>query len=114
MTLKEFEEKYINKLYERDKGLPSNIDKNFYLRDNKIIRNLSQVSFRLLNFILYSHLFFARIFTNLERFDSYKPLDNNKVMSWGEILNESFILLKKELSKNGIHSIDIFMNFIFK
>ena len=114
MTLKEFEEKYINKLYESDKGLPSNIDKNFYLRDNKIIRNLSQVSFRLLNFILYSHLFFARIFTNLERFDSYKPLDNNKVMSWGEILNESFILLKKELSKNGIHSIDIFMNFIFK
>ena len=88
MTLKEFEEKYINKLYESDKGLPSNIDKNFYLRDDKIIRNLSQVSFRLLNFILYSHLFFARIFTNLERFDSYKPLDNNKVM-----INHHFFLL---------------------
>ena len=63
MTLKQFEEKYMNKLYDREKGLPINIDKNYYLRDDKIIRNLSQISYRLLNYILYSHLFFARIFT---------------------------------------------------
>ena len=110
MTLKEFEEKYMNRLYEREKGLPINIDKNYYLRDNKIIRNLSQISYRLLNYILYSHLFFARIFTKQERFDKYKPKD----MSWGEIINESFILLKNELSKKGIYSIEIFMNYIFK
>ena len=114
MTLKEFEEKYMYKLYEREKGLPSNIDKNYYLRDNKIIRNLSQVSYRLLNYILYSHLFFARLSTNLERFDRYKPKDKDKDMSWGEILTESFILLKKELEKKEIYSIDIFMNSIFK
>ena len=114
MTLKDFEEKKMIKLYENEKGLPSNIDKNYYLRDNKIIRNLSQVSYRLLNYILYSHLFFARIFTNLERFDRYKPREKDKDISWGEILNESFILLKKELEKKGIYSIDIFMNYIFK
>ena len=110
MTLQEFEKKYMTRLYEKEKGLPTNIDKNYYLRDNKIIRNLSQISYRLLNYILYSHLFFARIFTNKERFDSFKPKD----MSWGEVINESFILLKNELSKNGIDSIDIFMNHIFK
>ena len=110
MTLKQFEEKYMNKLYEKEKGLPSDIDKNYYLRENKIIRNLSQISYRLLNYILYSHLFFARIFTKKDRFDHFKPKD----MSWGEIINKSFILLKNELSKKGINSIEIFMNYIFK
>ena len=110
MTLKQFEEKHMNKLYYREKGLPNNIDKNYYLRDDKIIRNLSQISYRLLNYILYSHLFFARIFTKNDRFDKYKPKD----MSWGEIIDKNFILLKNELSKKGIDSIEIFMNFIFK
>jgi len=110
MTLKQFEEKYMNKLYEKEKGLTINIDKNYYLRDNKIIRNLSQISYRLLKYILYSHLFFVRLFTKKDRFDNFKPKD----MSWGEIINKNFILLKKELSKEEIDSIEIFMNYIFK
>ena len=76
--------------------------KEKFLRDDKKIRNLSEVSYRLLNYILYSHLFFARIFTNLESFDKYKPTER------GEIINESFELLKYELSKKGINSIEIF------
>ena len=39
------------------------IDEDFLKKDNKQIRNLSQVSYRLLNFILYSHLFFAKLYT---------------------------------------------------
>ena len=109
MTLKEFKEKYINPLYMKEKGLPQ-INKNYFFKDNKIIRNLSQISYRLLNYILYSHLFFAKLFTNSNNFDKYKPKD----MSWGETLNECFILLKNELSKKGIYSIEIFMNYIFK
>ena len=100
----------MNKLYEKEKGLPTDIDKNYYLKDNKIIRNLSQISFRKFNYILYSNLFFARIFTKQEIFDKYKP----KEMNWGEIINESYILLKKELEKKGINSIEIFKNYIFK
>ena len=98
----------MNKLYEKEKGLPTDIDKNYYLKDNKILRNLSQISFRKFNYILYSNLFFARIFTKQEIFDKYKP----KEMNWGEIINESYILLKKELEKKGINSIEIFMNYI--
>ena len=100
----------MNKLYEKEKGLPTDIDKNYYLKDNKIIRNLSQISYRKFNYILYSNLFFARIFTKQEIFDKYKP----KEMNWGEIINESYILLKKELEKKGINSIEIFKNYIFK
>ena len=109
MTLDEFREKYIQRLFNNEKGLP-NFDKNYFKRDNKIIRNLSQISYRLLNYILYSHLFFARLLTKTNKFDNYKP----KGMSWGETLNECWILLKNELSKEGINSIEIFMNFTFK
>ena len=109
MTLKEFKEKFITPLYMKEKGL-SQIDKNYFFKDNKIVRNLSQISYRLLNYILYSHLFFAKLFTNSNNFDKYIP----KNMFWIETLNECFILLKNELSKKGIHSIEIFMNYIFK
>ena len=109
MTVKDFEEQYIQKLLKKEKGLPI-IDKNYFKKDNKIVRKLSQISYRLLNYILYSHLFFARIFTKTKRFDNYLP----KEMNWGETLNECWILLKNELSKRGINYIDIFMNITFK
>lgn len=59
---------------------------------------------------MYSHLFFARAVTNLKRFDNYL----HKGMNWGETLNECWTLLKYELSKKGINSIDIFIDFTFK
>ena len=109
MTLNEFKENYIKKLFIKEKGLP-NIDKNYFKKDNKIIRNLSQISYRLLNYILYSHLFFARLIIKTNRFDNYLP----RGMNWGETLYECWLLLKKELSKKSINSIDIFMNYTFK
>ena len=110
MTLKQFEKQYMKRLYEKEKGLKDNVDKVYYLKENKFIRNLTPISYRLLNYILYSHLFFAKIFTNQERFDRYKP----KELSWGEFLYKNFELLKKELSKKGVESVEIFMNYIFK
>ena len=109
MTLEQFKERYILKLYRNEKGL-SIIDKNYFKKDNKKIRKLSQISYRLLNYILYSQLFFAKLITNVENFDIYLP----KGMTWGETLNECWILLKNELAKKGITSIEIFMNFSFK
>ena len=109
MTLNEFKEKYIQKLVNNEKGLPI-INKNSFKKDNKIIRNLSQISYRLLNYILYSHLFFARILTKTNKFDDFLP----KGMNWGETLNECWILLKNELSQKEINKIDIFMNLTFK
>ena len=109
MTLNEFKEKYIQKLFNHEKGLPS-IDKNYFKKDNKIIRNLSQISYRLLNYILYSHLFFARILTKTNRYDNYLP----KGMNWGETLNECWNQLNHELKNKGINKINIFMNFTFK
>ena len=108
MTFKEFKEKYINSSQENEKGVLK-IEKNTFKNDDKFIRNLSQVSYRLLNYILYSHLFFARILTERKDFKNYLP----EGMNFVETLNECWILLKNELSKEGIYSIDKFMNYIF-
>ena len=60
MTLDDYIQKYIiNDKNNNEKGVYIYTDKNYFKNDNKIIRNLSQISFRILNFILYSHLFFA-------------------------------------------------------
>jgi len=110
MTLNEFKEKYIQKIiFNNEKGLPI-IKKDFFKKKDKEIRNISQVSYRLLNYILYSHLFFARIYTRERRFDKCLPIG----MTWGELLNECWIFLKDELVKEGINRIDIFINLVFK
>ena len=131
MTINKFKEDYIKKLYKDDKGLHT-IEENYFKKRNKYVRNLSQISYRLLNYILYSHLFFARLYTGVSgNFDKYLPEkksneDNFNIftpkMSWGETLNECWNLLKEELNnllkedlKNkDINFIEIFMNFTFK
>jgi len=114
MTRDEFKNKYIIPLNEKEEGL-NEIDENKFKKNNKIIRNLDQISYRLLNYILYSHLFFAKLLTEEDIFDDYLPkLQDNKKMSWFNTINECFILLKKELENKGINRIDIFMNIIFK
>ena len=108
LTLQEFKDKYINNSIENEKGVYIT-DRNNFINDDKIIRNLSQISYRLLNYILYSHLFFARLITDKNDFNKYLP----QGMSWVDILNECWKLLKKELLKENIDSIEKFLNFIF-
>ena len=107
-TKEDFKKKYIIPLYNKEKGL-NKIDKNNFKKDNKKIRNLSQLSYRLLNYILYSHLFFAKLITQSDQFNDYLP----KGMNWFDTIKECFFLLNNELEKKGIKKIDIFMNFIF-
>ena len=90
-TKKDFKEKYIINLYNKEKGL-NEIDANKFQKDNKIVRNLCPISFRLLNYILYCHLFFTILYTNLyEKFDIYLP----NGMNWFNKIYECYILLKK-------------------
>ena len=110
MTLDDYIQKYINNdKNNNEKGVYIYTDKNYFKNDNKIIRNLSQISFRILNFILYSHLFFARLLTRKNDFDKYLP----KGMSWVETLNDCWIILKNQLLKENIDSIEKFMSYIF-
>ena len=109
MTIEEFKEQYIRPLYSKEKGL-NKVDINNFKKENKIIRNLSQISYRLLNYILYCNLFFAKLFTQSERFDNYLP----EGMTWITMIKECFTKLKIELEIKGIKHLEIFMNCVFK
>jgi hypothetical protein len=109
MTIEEFKEQYIRPLYRKEKGL-NKVDINNFKKENKIIRNLSQISYRLLNYILYCNLFFAKLFTQSERFDNYLP----EGMTWITMIKECFTKLKIELEIKGIKHLEIFMNCVFK
>ena len=109
MTLSEFKDKYIKKYFENEKGILKTTKNNFR-NINKIIRNLSQISYRLLNYILYTHLFFAKaINDNNEIYDQYLP----KNMTWDEIIFDCWNFLKLELLELKIDLIDEFMYYTF-
>ena len=109
MTLEQYKKNYIYKANQDKKGIFIPSDINYFKNDNKIVRNLSQISFRLLNYILYTHLFFARLITDKREFSSYCPGE----MDWTETLNECWNILKNELLKKEIYSIEKFMSYIF-
>ena len=109
MTIQQFKEQYITPLYSKEKGL-NKININDFKKENKIVRNLSQISYRILNYILYCHLFFARLYTQSIRFDNYKP----KNITWFSVIKDCFNKLKIELGNKGIYNLEIFMNCIFE
>ena len=108
---------YINEiikpiLKKENSGL-NKIKKYLFLSTPEKIRNLSKIGYRLLSFIIYSHLFFA----NCLDYISDEELKNNFLvedMTCLEIIEKNWNLLKEALNEKSINSIEIFMNLIFK
>ena len=111
MTLEQYKKKYFCDEKEKGKkGIFIPVDKNYFKNNFKVIRNLSQISFRILNYILYIHLFFASLITEKrDVFNKYLP----KGMSWVETLSECWNILNTELLKENINSIEKFLSYIF-
>ena len=106
MTFKEFKENVINEKFLDEKPGIAKVSKEHFKKTNKIIRFLkSQISYRLLNFILYSHLFFSNIIN--KGIINYLPDDIDII----DVLEEDWNQLKKAL---GNRNIKVFMNCIFK
>ena len=108
MGFDEFKKKYIYKEFEKERGITYS-DKNFFKKNTKIVRFLSNISYRILNFILYSHLFFSKIYNSNQELDVFLPEN----MNWIKVITECWEMIKMELNKLGISSINIFMNYIF-
>ena len=111
MTLEEFEEKYINKYKEEEKGI-YNIDKENIKKDKRI-RNLEPITFRLLNYILNIHLFFSRLLLTDKKESDFDKNYLPRGMSWVAKINECWNLLNNELLNENIDSIEDFMYYIF-
>ena len=112
MLLSDYKDRIISPLLKNIYYGISKIDKITFYQKNKKIRNLSQVGYRLLNYILFSCLFFSDClgFINKEFKEKYS-YDN---MNYIEILKINWELLGEALFNKGITIIQIFLNLIFE
>ena len=116
-TLEQYENIVMNSLLSSSqKGILQETKEDF-LDKNKSIRKMSKISYRLLNFILFNHLFFA----NCLGYISDEQLKEGLLiqgMNCLEIIQSNWNLLEEALKENNISSIQIFlqafMNIIFK
>ena len=112
ITITLFWDKFIlNELKKESKGIIFE-SKNHFLKKNKKIRYLSQIGYRLLNYILFSNLLFSNFLRYININDILK-LDE-KDISCLKIIKQNWNLLKQHLIKEGVDDIEIFMNCIFK
>jgi CRISPR/Cas system-associated protein endoribonuclease Cas2 len=88
------------------------ISKESFEKIDKKIRNLSNLGYRLIHFIVYSHLFFANCmgYISNRELEKYSPV---KGMTCLEAIEKDWDIIKDLLAQKGINSIQIFMNFIF-
>ena len=113
MTLANYKKNIIDPILNKGKKGISKSTKEDFLKRNKSVRQLNELSLRILNFILYSHLFFANCLNYIfdEKLKTNCLIEDMKCI---EILEKSWELIKEILQGKGIQSIQIFMNLIFK
>ena len=108
--LSEFKE-IVNKKKEFKEINKVNIE--YFKKQNKIIRELSQINYRLLSFILYSNNFFGKKLGYLHNSQNYLLKNSGNFSSDSfQLLKECWNLLKLELGKKGINQIQIYLNMI--
>ena len=112
MTLEQYKKKIIEPIKKNSpKGL-NVVNKDWFLKRDKKIRNLNELSYRILNYIFYSHLFFANCLDLINDAELKKYLV--KDMKCIDILEKDWEIIGEILRLKGINSIQIFMNLIFK
>ena len=111
MLLADYKTIVIDPILESSKFGINQISKIRFVQNNMTVRKLSQVGYRLLNFILYSHLFFANCLGIISDEDMNKYVCGG--MTYIEMLETDWNLLKDALLTKGIQIIQIFMNMIF-
>ena len=111
LLLKDYYERKIKPILDNEKFGVSKITKLVFEDIHQKVRNLSSAGFRLLNFILYSHLFYANCLEFITNEDLSKYVCDG--MTCIQMLETNWNLLKDALQSKGIQIIQIFMNLIF-
>ena len=112
MTLAKYKSDIINPLLLKSQKGFNKITLDQFLKRNKKIRDLSELSYRILNFITFSHLYFSSITSCIYNNTLDKYLVNT--LKCIDILEKDWDIIKEILLQKGIQSIQIFMNLIFK
>ena len=111
MLIDEYKRKIIDPKLEAEKyGICKTSKIIFEFIETKV-RNLSQIGYRLLNFILYSHLFYANCLGFIKNEDMEKYICDG--MTCIQMMEKDWNDLKDALKSKGISIIQIFINLIF-
>ena len=113
VTLDEFKKNYIDQyLSQREKGIIQGF-RNIDFIKKKLSTNLNIITFRTLNFILYSFILSAYILDNISKKEITPYLVENLFPhTLFGIIKEGWRLLNESLKENGIENAKIFFNMI--
>ena len=111
MLLADYKAKIIDPIIEKNKFGISKIKQNMFEDVKQNVRNLSIVGYRLLNFILYSHLFYSNCLGFIKNENMKKYICDG--MTCLKMIVNDWKLLRDALQSKGIQIIQIFMNMIF-
>ena len=113
LTLEEFKEHIKEYLLNKEKGIVKNIELKEF-ENNIPVRGLNIITYRILNFILYSYLFSAYIINNLSE-DEVKDylVESLSDQSLFGVMKRDWEILDILLQNYKIKNIKVFMNMIF-
>ena len=114
-TLEEFKKEYVDQYFmERQKGIVKNLRYVDFTSNNNI-NGLNIISFRIMNFILFSFLNCSYILGHLseDEMKSYS-IENLFPQTLFGVIKEDWNLLDKSLKEIGISNIQVFLNMIFE
>ena len=113
-TIDEFKAEYVDQyLLQKQKGIITDFRINDFEK-NSPVRGLHIISYRVMNFILYSYLVGALILNNLNK-DKIKNylVENLFPHTLFGVVKKGWELLNNSLKEVGIENVQIFMNMIF-
>ena len=113
MNLEEFKEKYVKKnMPIIQKGIVKNYESK-YFENLDFVRNIDIITFRLLNFILYSYLFWSNILKRLSNEEIKDFLIKDYEPNLFYIIRKNWELLDIDLKKFGVENVQVFFNMTF-
>jgi hypothetical protein len=113
VNLQEFKNNYVDKnIITTQKGIVKGLDINDFENPSST-RDIDIITFRLLNFILYSYLMGSYILKSLSKEEVKDYLILGYKPSLFDVIKKNWELLNYSLKIKGIENIQIFMNMIF-
>ena len=91
------------------------VEYSFFINKDKKVRNISNVTYRILNFIFYSYIFYSEKLGYLDKNtlnNFYFSDGNEQINSILFILKKDWELLIEELAKRQVNNIQCFLNMI--